>query len=698
MGKGKPEFWNEKLDGRTFGYEIEFADAVKQSIDLPAGYTWTTNELLRMHNSDSTPITHNGERGGEINTRPLEYSDESFDELEGLLHSIKAAGGYYSWDCGKHVHLFIKDLELDEIKRLFELSYWVAPYLKEIFDVPPWNDNEYISPSPTYDQVQRMNGIKKKEDIPKVFANASHRGHIRLYLNIVPISTIGTMEFRLFRNTWKIEELRELTRFVYAFTAYALNNTDASTYKELNSIDACITAFGIDRSKIPLRDNPLLWASNHRNFVTLVSEGVKKTKGMMVAARDCLNGFDANRVVIVNDHAFDLVQMITSRKMLIMVDNIFSKMLYEVALNDIDLELKGEFAELDMTGDRADKISKILLLVELAKNNNSEDYSRFKREDYVKNFTKYVKKFRNTAERFVYNMDSCEVELMDGNIRDALSVCTDKDILIYQPKQIARIRANSTKLYTHVLSDEYSQVANSNYSGMDCSYANLNLEDVNYIVFSENKYVALRRVWTFRQGMVNLYSNSPIELDGSFYNVQAMTPLKYKRLPEDYKLQPNSNVKFMPVRLAEADYVRTMYLKKSILFGKAKYSYFWFIDDMFFGVTLMDFSPKQQGGQDYVWLKSDFILDSNVPKLSKLLIQLVLSTEFKERLDIDLMGDVQIITTTVFTANSVSMKYRGVFELELREPGKLIYDAKAGSLGKLKSIYKQFYQRYINGK
>ena len=55
-----------------------------------------------------------------------------------------------------------------------------------------------------------------------------------------------------------------------------------------------------------------------------------------------------------------------------------------------------------------------------------------------------------------------------------------------------------------------------------------------------------------------------------------------------------------------------------------------------------------------------------------------LSTEVKTWLSQRLVTHVQRIGTTAFTDKPVSMKYRGVFDLAGRKPGKLNYVGAAG--------------------
>ena len=49
--------WHENIRNRTFGFELEFADADKLLLSLPAGYKWTDNKLTMMNNSDGSAVT-----------------------------------------------------------------------------------------------------------------------------------------------------------------------------------------------------------------------------------------------------------------------------------------------------------------------------------------------------------------------------------------------------------------------------------------------------------------------------------------------------------------------------------------------------------------------------------------------------------------------------------------------------------------
>ena len=165
-------------------------------------------------------------------------------------------------------------------------------------------------------------------------------------------------------------------------------------------------------------------------------------------------------------------------------------------------------------------------------------------------------------------------------------------------------------------------------------------------------------------------------------------------MPDDFKITNKSKLKFIRASMSEIDYLRMIYLKKNIILGSAPFCYLWFIDDYVFGATMYDFIKVQKYGFDAVTMKSDFVIDSDIPKLSKLLIMGVLSEEYKAELDIRFKQDVGTISTSVFTDKPVSMKYRGVFDLSERGSGVLYYTQKAGILGSLEEIIKQFVKKH----
>lgn len=80
-----------------------------------------------------------------------------------------------------------------------------------------------------------------------------------------------------------------------------------------------------------------------------------------------------------------------------------------------------------------------------------------------------------------------------------------------------------------------------------------------------------------------------------------------------------------------------------------------------------------------VYMMSDFCVRPSVYKrLSKLVLAVVLSDEVKVLMERKFNQRVRTVGTTVFTTNAVSMKYRGLFNIEKKHPDKITYVASTG--------------------
>ncbi len=88
----------------------------------------------------------------------------------------------------------------------------------------------------------------------------------------------------------------------------------------------------------------------------------------------------------------------------------------------------------------------------------------------------------------------------------------------------------------------------------------------------------------------------------------------------------------MRASMSEIDYLPHDILEKDIILGSAPFCYLWFIDDYVFGASMFDFMKVDKYGTDAVSMKSDFVIDHPLQKLSKLLIMGVLSTEYRDEL------------------------------------------------------------------
>ena len=681
--------WIGYIANRTFGLELEFADGDKEKIPLPPGYKWTDNKLTMMNNSDGSAVTHHGQFGGEINTRPYHYCMEDLQELKNFIQTMKDAGSYLMWNEGFDAHLYVRDMDLDILKRMFALSYYTAYPIKRIFDIAEWWETKYLVPSPPYDVVHRVLNADTVDNLLKVFNNGSDRGHIRYWLNLCSIAKIGTVEFRIFNSSWDFDKVQETIRFMYSFVEYAYLHENMEEYKQLITIEKCLEAFHIDWSKVPQRHKPLLWAAEHSDNVTIVGQMFKKSNRMLSYVKKEAARFDVAHVV--NSYYMDIEQVLTNREIKVYTKEYFIFLLYKAIKGELkELRFKEEYSFMDVRSDNpAEVVATLHLFNAIKKHKNSQDiYHKSLYDDFIARLDYYKKKYTERYQKLVDNLKSKNIEVLYcADISDAILNCEGNDILIYQNEFHSGIKAASNALQRFLLDDFGWQ------DRTHTRYAEIDEEQVNYMALSQHGFMGRREV--FKDQRTYIYSNVGDTGDNSF-NSRAITPLRYKRLPDNYILTEKSKFRFMRASMAEIDYLRMIYLKKGIVLGSAPFCYLWFLDDYVFGACMFDFLKVSKYGMDAVWMKSDFVIDHPIPKLSRLLIMGVLSSEFKEELDIRYKHECGIIATSVFTDKPVSMKYRGVFKLYERCVGKLHYIQEAGIRGPLDEILKSFVKKYGN--
>jgi hypothetical protein len=92
-------------------------------------------------------------------------------------------------------------------------------------------------------------------------------------------------------------------------------------------------------------------------------------------------------------------------------------------------------------------------------------------------------------------------------------------------------------------------------------------------------------------------------------------------------------------------------------------------------------------------LLSDFALAPR-SRVSKLIAMLATCAAVIERLQVILVQRIDTVVTTAFTDKPVSMKYRGIFEIIGRSPGKINYASKVRRESP-NGIYAEWFQRFV---
>ncbi len=157
-------------------------------------------------------------------------------------------------------------------------------------------------------------------------------------------------------------------------------------------------------------------------------------------------------------------------------------------------------------------------------------------------------------------------------------------------------------------------------------------------------------------------------------------------------LTPRSVVEIVGATSAQMNYLKDIYLAKGIAHVSGLANFLVLIDGKLAGGFI--YSRDKWGG-DLLYLLSDFAL-SPKSRVSKLIAMLATSSTVTGRLEIKLVQRIDAIVTTAFTSKPVSMKYRGIFELVGRSPGKLNYASKIRHRTPA-AIYAEWFQRFVAG-
>ncbi|WP_443760850.1 putative antirestriction adenine methyltransferase [Barnesiella intestinihominis] len=164
-------------------------------------------------------------------------------------------------------------------------------------------------------------------------------------------------------------------------------------------------------------------------------------------------------------------------------------------------------------------------------------------------------------------------------------------------------------------------------------------------------------------------------------------------LPVDYQFTTDTVITVRPCAVNDVNYYKAFYMANKVNYTTGgDFGLVFMADGMAFGFT--SFS-KQLSTLSQIFMQSDFVVNSETQRLSKLLIMLVKSHDVRRLIARKMYNYYDGVKTTVYTTSPVSMKYRGVFNLERRDEGKLIYSSifTEKSLNELYALWIRKYKK-----
>ncbi len=196
--------------------------------------------------------------------------------------------------------------------------------------------------------------------------------------------------------------------------------------------------------------------------------------------------------------------------------------------------------------------------------------------------------------------------------------------------------------------------------------------NINFAILSKKDLINIKHNQILKSQNLNIYSN--IKIKPKLISSKTKTNIiqKFFSTIEDENIE---DIEIKQLTLVQFNALRQKYMSKQIHYwGMPKACYGLFADNKLFGAFGLtnDYrnSPPSEIEQPCVYLLSDFVTNSKIRKLSRLVLYCLLSKEVKLLAERLLNKEIKSIYTNVFTKNMSSIKYRGLFTLQSRNQRK----------------------------
>lgn len=205
------------------------------------------------------------------------------------------------------------------------------------------------------------------------------------------------------------------------------------------------------------------------------------------------------------------------------------------------------------------------------------------------------------------------------------------------------------------------------------------LKDDQNLIYTDREFDLLADYEVARivlgPGKKPVYLYSSIEEKSKGYYIerpQKSIRSKYSVIPMDFEFTENTRIDVKVVPKDDVNYFKAFYMSSRVNYTDGgDLALMFFADGLAFGfASFSNYTSRKIG--ELLGL-SDFVVNSDTKRLSKLLIMLELTHDVRMMNARSTQEYYDVIYTPVYTQKPVSMKYRGVFKLEKREPGKLLY-------------------------
>lgn len=686
------------IKNRTFGIEIEMCNLERAKVNLPEGYSWSKEESI-----DNTDCSSNKQFGGEVNTPPLHLCClKELHDLRSVYESMVAAGGKIKWSIDTHVHIYVGDLTVDQLKKVYLFFYVCYPYFKRYAKISDWDENIFnAKPIPTEKYFEGVKNAQTFDELQTLFTNQSKKGFIRHAVNISAYFKTKTIEFRTFHATDDFYRAMNCVYSAYRIFYYAISH-ELEDYQSITSYKQfCeVTRLKYDT---PEELCPLLYQGNPYSAIeAFMTMPLPYNSKMVSVLYDAIKANGHKEICIVNGFMYYYELFFLDKvEVSVYCQDAYCYLLYMLANGKTSLTYKDKLAWLEDYNNPTPsrQLALALYAVKLQKYFMSESARNSAIFEALKiKARESIEKTEQANERLMRLLTTCDFHV--GTLEEAIK---NKKVIFFNYGRKEKNQKRAFKLISENsdLKSDFSVARNDYYNLVESIPS-----DSYFYYFSNSPYlrnlhkIALMDSSTGERWAAGryLYCNKPIvkkSVNTSYTSFRdecnEIVP------PDDLEISNPNLLKIEVVSPPLLKNLQRKYIKKIDQVSSAVFPFVVKYDKYTlggFGFTLSKYDKYD------LFQISDFCTNNAIPRLSKLILYCVLSVGVQKYLNRRMHKFINKVLSLAYTHKPVSMKYRGVYK-KVKEHCTSSYLAYEGILGIYptnKEIIEKYQKSLKNGK
>jgi len=349
------------------------------------------------------------------------------------------------------------------------------------------------------------------------------------------------------------------------------------------------------------------------------------------------------------------------------------------------------FVEKLVGADFLDRVAAVLVAHELAayKGDNAWAHAHF--NHYVTSFASYHEQARSRLEAMLAGPKVDQFIAGDFRQMAVLAKKAKGGVVAFPPTY----KGGYEQLFKFVDGNtEWKRPAYDVWDpiGLEAWVEELKTAAVPYCVFSDHLFEGKsnKPVTSYStDGRKTVYTYANTKAASVRQTQHRSTPFRYEPV-DPWELTPNTKVHIVEATSQQLNFLKDLYLAKSIAHVSGEASHLVYLDGKLAGAFI--YQRSKFGKQGSIYLLSDFAIVTE-RKLSKLICLLATSTVTVSAFERKTLTKLHSLSTTAFTKRPVSMKYRGVFDVYNRKPGMINYVSLVRH-GTPQELYKLWYSKW----